>query len=1311
MVTASNRNGSAAATSAATGVVTATSSTAPPSNSSLPTVSGTAQQGQTLTTTNGTWSGSPTSYTYDWTRCDTAGGNCAVISGTKASSYTLTSADVNHTLRAYVNASNAAGTGTALSAATGVVTATSSTAPPSNSSLPTVSGTAQQGLTLTTTNGTWSGSPTSYTYEWTRCDTAGGNCAVISGSNAASYTLTSADVNNTLRAYVNASNAAGTGTALSAATGVVTATSSSAPPSNSSLPTVSGTAQQGQTLTTTNGTWSGSPTSYTYDWTRCDTAGGNCAVISGSNAASYTLTSADVNHTLRAYVNASNAAGTGTALSAATGVVTATSSSAPPSNSSLPTVSGTAQQGLTLTTTNGTWSGSPTSYTYDWTRCDTAGGNCAVISGSNAASYTLTSADVNHTLRAYVNASNAAGTGTALSAATGVVTATSSSAPPSNSSLPTVSGTAQQGQTLTTTNGTWSGSPTSYTYDWTRCDTAGGNCAVISGSNAASYTLTSADVNHTLRAYVNASNAAGTGTALSAATGVVTATSSSARPSNGSLPTVSGTAQQGLTLTTTNGTWSGSPTSYTYDWTRCDTAGGNCAVISGSNAASYTLTSADVNHTLRAYVNASNAAGTGTALSAATGVVTATSSSAPPSNSSLPTVSGTAQQGLTLTTTNGTWSGSPTSYTYDWTRCDTAGGNCAVISGSNAASYTLTSADVNHTLRAYVNASNAAGTGTALSAATGVVTATSSSAPPSNSSLPTVSGTAQQGQTLTTTNGTWSGSPTSYTYDWTRCDTAGGNCAVISGSNAASYTLTSADVNHTLRAYVNASNAAGTGTALSAATGVVTATSSTAPPSNSSLPTVSGTAQQGQTLTTTNGTWSGSPTSYTYDWTRCDTAGGNCAVISGSNAASYTLTSADVNHTLRAYVNASNAAGTGTALSAATGVVTATSSSAPPSNSSLPTVSGTAQQGQTLTTTNGTWSGSPTSYTYDWTRCDTAGGNCAVISGTKASSYTLTSADVNHTLRAYVNASNAAGTGTALSAATGVVTATSSSAPPSNSSLPTVSGTAQQGQTLTTTNGTWTGSPTSYTYDWTRCDTAGTSCAVISGTKAASYTLTSADVNHTLRAYVNATNSAGTGTALSAATGVVTATSSSAPPSNSSLPTVSGTAQQGLTLTTTNGTWSGSPTSYTYDWTRCDTAGGNCAVISGTKASSYTLTSADVNHTLRAYVNASNAAGTGTALSAATGVVTATSSSAPPSNSSLPTVSGTAQQGLTLTTTNGTWSGSPTSYTYDWTRCDTAGGNCAVISGTKASSYTLTSADVNHTLRAYVNASNSAGTG
>src|SRR5436189_6351295 len=90
-----------------------------------------------------------------------------------------------------------------------------------------------------------------------------------------------------------------------------------------------------------------------------------------------------------------------------------------------------------------------------------------------------------------------------------------------------------------------------------------------------------------------------------------------------------------------------------------------------------------------------------------------------------------------------------------------------------------------------------------------LTTTTASGAPggrnavPSNSSLPTVSGTAQQGQTLTTTNGTWSGSPTSYTYDWTRCDTAGGNCAVISGSNEIGSASCRARVNHTMRAYAN----------------------------------------------------------------------------------------------------------------------------------------------------------------------------------------------------------------------------------------------------------------------------------------------------------------------------------------------------------------------------------------------------------------------------------------------------------------------------------------------------------------------------
>jgi hypothetical protein len=46
---------------------------------------------------------------------------------------------------------------------------------------------------------------------------------------------------------------------------------------------------------------------------------------------------------------------------------------------------------------------------------------------------------------------------------------TSVATAPTNSGLPTISGTPAQGQTLTASTGSWSGSPTSYAYRWQRC--------------------------------------------------------------------------------------------------------------------------------------------------------------------------------------------------------------------------------------------------------------------------------------------------------------------------------------------------------------------------------------------------------------------------------------------------------------------------------------------------------------------------------------------------------------------------------------------------------------------------------------------------------------------------------------------------------------------------------------------------------------------------------------------------------------------------------------------------------------------------
>jgi len=89
---------------------------------------------------------------------------------------------------------------------------------------------------------------------------------------------------------------------------------------------------------------------------------------------------------------------------------------------------------------------------------------------------------------------------------------------PKNKTLPSISGAVAVGQTLVGTRGTWSGSPTSFHFQWSRCDGAGAACLAISGATGKIYTITNTDVNNALRLTVTARNASGATDATSAPT-------------------------------------------------------------------------------------------------------------------------------------------------------------------------------------------------------------------------------------------------------------------------------------------------------------------------------------------------------------------------------------------------------------------------------------------------------------------------------------------------------------------------------------------------------------------------------------------------------------------------------------------------------------------------------------------------------------------------------------------------------------------------------------------------------------------------
>jgi hypothetical protein len=209
--------------------------------------------------------------------------------------------------------------------------------------------------------------------------------------------------NNTIGWGKGATNAIGWGSvyAVSSAGRTDIIGASGTAPVNTVAPNVTGLQYIGDLLTTTNGTWSGTPTSFSYQWKRG-------ATNIGTNANTYTIVTADAGTNITCVVTATNATGS----TPATSNVLETYPLAAPTNITPPSIDAitTWMVGMTIEFTGNEWSGNPfPTLTYQWQR---TGGN---ISGATSATYDLTGDDEGYMVGVKCTATNTQGTAFELS--------------------------------------------------------------------------------------------------------------------------------------------------------------------------------------------------------------------------------------------------------------------------------------------------------------------------------------------------------------------------------------------------------------------------------------------------------------------------------------------------------------------------------------------------------------------------------------------------------------------------------------------------------------------------------------------------------------------------------------------------------------------------------------------------------------------------------------------------------------------------------------------------------------------------------
>ena len=842
-----------------------------------------------------------TSFSYQWERQDLVTEDVTDIPGATGATYEVTSDDRDSAIRVSVSYTDDGGNNVTLTSFW-VLTIT----PPNNlpTGAPTISGAAQVGETLTADTsdiGDDDGlTNVAFSYQWLAND--GISDTDIAGETDSSYTLAASDEGKTIKVRVSfTDDAANEETLTSAATSeVVAAGAPTEPPGRPH--NLTGAANADGTVTLS---WDApnddSVTGYQILRRRPREGEGTLLVHvndTGSTATEYTDNdvTADVLHAYR--VKAINAVG----LSRQSNFVnmTPTLPAEPAQNSPAtgrPAISGTAQVGETLTADTSGISDADgladATFAYQWLADGTG------IDGATGDAYILTTSEMGKIIKVRVSFTDDAGNEETLtSTATGTVSPAvqPQTANSSATGVPTVTGTAQVGETLSVdTSGIADAdglTNVSYSYRWVANDE--GTDADISSETDATYTLVAADVGDTIKVKVTFTDDAGNEEALtSGATDAVAAADPPAMPT-GLSPSVSHDA---VTLT-----WDDpqddSITGYVI--LRRDRAihpTGTFVTIAGDTGSADTAYTDDTVEPDREYVyriKAINEHGQVSEMSDWRRIDTP-SIPVPDKPTGLSAV-------VSYNTVTITWDDpqddSITGYVIlRRDRAIHAVGTFVTIAGDTGSADTAYTDDTVEPDREYVYRIKAINEHGEVSEMSDWVRGFTPAAPPTDSPAtgePTISGTVRVGQTLTVdTSGIADADGLNnavFAYQWLSDD------ADIGGATGSTYTLVDDDEGRTIKVRVTVTDDVGNETTLtSAATEAVEAVEAKRNTAATGRPIISGTVRVGETLTadtTGIGDADGlANVSYSYQWVVTD--GGAYIDISGETGATYTLASAD----------------------------------------------------------------------------------------------------------------------------------------------------------------------------------------------------------------------------------------------------------------------------------------------------------------------------------------------------------------------------------------------------------------------------------